>query len=185
MEELFGNVTNLVYNLGPIFGFLLIFVESIIPILPLATFIALNVIAFGSFIGFLISWIATIVGCMFMFFLCRKLSSKFNKHFKKNKKIMNIKKEIESISFSNLVLLMAIPFTPAFAINIAGGLSDINYKKYFFSLLIGKIPMVYFWAFIGKTLSESITDIYTLLQICLMLILALLVSKVANKYLRF
>ena len=184
MEGLINSITNLVYNLGPLFGFILIFLESMIPILPLAAFIALNVAAFGSTVGFMISYIGTILGCIFMFFLCRKLKDIFMKKFKNNRKIMQIEKRISKISFSNLVLIMAIPFTPAFALNIAGGLSTIDSKKYISALLIGKIPMTYFWCFIGKTLSESMTDIYTILQICIMLILALLVSKIANKFLR-
>ena len=50
--------------------------------------------------------------------------------------------------------------------------------------MIGKIPMVYFWGFIGKSLIESITDPYTLAQIAVMLILAYLASKVANKFIK-
>ena len=48
--------------------------------------------------------------------------------------------------------------------------------------MIGKLPMVYFWGFIGKSLLESITDPYTIAQIVFMIILAYLVSKVVNKF---
>lgn len=188
MEQLITQVvdfiTNIMTNFGYISGFFLIILESMIPILPLGVFVAFNVISFGNVMGFVISWLATVIGCMTMFTICRRLREWFNKKYKKNKEIGKFRKKINKISYSNLVLLMAIPFTPAFAINIGAGLSDINYKKFFSALIIGKIPMIYFWGFIGKSFLESMTDISTLVQICSMLILALLVSKIANKYMK-
>ena len=177
-------ITNIMSNLGIFSGVFLIILESMIPIFPLAVFIALNVITFGPVLGFLISWISTVIGCMIAFFLCRKLREKFDKKYKDNKQINKFKKYICKMSYSNLVILIAVPFTPAFAINIGAGLSEISPKKYFSALMIGKIPMVYFWGFIGKSLIESITDPYTLAQIAVMLILAYLASKVANKFIK-
>lgn len=184
ITEAVDYITNLMSGLGLFSGFFLIILESIIPILPLAVFIAVNVISFGPVLGFLVSWIATVVGCMISFFVCRKLSEKFERKYKDNKNINKFKKYIGKLSYSNLVILLAVPFTPAFAINIGAGLSDIDYKRYFSALMIGKIPMVYFWGFIGKSLLESITDPYTLAQIIVMLILAYLASKVVNKFIK-
>ena len=47
-------ITNIMSNLGIFSGVFLIILESMIPILPLAVFIALNVITFGPVLGFLI-----------------------------------------------------------------------------------------------------------------------------------
>ena len=184
ITDIINSVTNVMGDLGVLSGFILIILESMLPILPLAVFIALNVITFGNVIGFAISWIATIIGCMLMFFICRKLKDWFYKRYKKDEKVGKLRKRINNISYSSLVLLVAIPFTPAFAVNIAGGLSDIDAKKYFSALIIGKLPMVYFWGFIGKSFIESMTDVSTIVQILFMLVLAFLVSKVANKYLK-
>ena len=73
ITELIDKITGLMGSMGFISGFLLIMLESMIPILPLAVFIALNIMTFGSLFGFLISWIATVIGCMISFTLCRKL----------------------------------------------------------------------------------------------------------------
>ena len=182
ITEVVNLVTESMSSLGFISGFLLIVIESMIPILPLAVFIALNVITFGSFWGFILSWSATIIGCMIAILICRKLKDKFEKKFKNNKAITKFKKYINKLSYTNLVILFSVPFTPAFAINIGAGLSDIESKKFFSALVIGKIPMIYFWGFIGKSLLESITDPYTIAQIVFMIVLAYLVSKVVNKF---
>lgn len=83
-----------------------------------------------------------------------------------------------------MVILFAVPFTPAFAVNIGAGLSDISPKRYFIALLIGKIPMIYFWGFIGKSLLESISDPFTIAQITAMLVLAYFASKVVNNFIK-
>ncbi|MBQ9024190.1 MAG: TVP38/TMEM64 family protein [Bacilli bacterium] len=188
MESLITNavdsITNLMSNFGVISGVLLIMIESILPILPLGVFIALNVITFGEVTGFIISWISTVIGCMLAFSICRKLKEKFDKKYRKDSKVKKFRKKIDKLSLSSLVLIIAVPFTPAFAINIGAGLSNIDPKRYLLALLIGKLPMVFFWGFIGKSFLESISDPYTMAQIIVMLILAYLVSKVINNFIK-
>lgn len=166
------------------FGFFVIILESIIPILPLALFIAINMIVFGNLVGFIISWIATTIGCSISFFIFRKgLSKKIYKNIDnkpKTKKLMNI---VSNISFSKLVVIMAIPFTPAFSINIGAGLSKMEYKKFLLATIIAKISVVYFWGFIGTTLVESLTDIGVLIKLIFILFIAFLLSKIViNKF---
>lgn len=180
-------VTTVVLNLisiGPIGGILLILIESIIPVLPLSVFITLNIVSYGNVLGFLISWISTIIGCTCSFYLFRYFfSNKLYKFIKKkdSEKLNSLMKSISNISFSNLVILMAIPFTPAFLVNIASGLSKVNYKKFFFSLLIGKAAMTYFWGYVGTTLLESITDIDVLIKLALLMAATFFASKLFEK----
>ncbi len=184
ISQIIEYLTNLMTSFGILSGFILIILESIIPVLPLSVFIAINVISFGSLFGFIVSWIATVIGCMISFFCSRKLREKFDKRYGSKPNVMKFKKYIGKISYTNLVLLIAMPFTPAFAVNIGAGLSDIDQKKYFSALMVGKIPMVYFWGFIGKSFLESISDPYVIAQIIVMLILAYLASKVINKFIK-
>ena len=65
----------LMTSYGLVFGILLIMLESILPVLPLSVFITLNVASYGDFLGILISWSATIIGCSLSFFLFRKVFS--------------------------------------------------------------------------------------------------------------
>ena len=54
--------TNFISSGGILFGFLLVLIESFLPVLPLAVFVALNTNAFGPVVGISISWIATCTG---------------------------------------------------------------------------------------------------------------------------
>ncbi len=184
VESLKEFVINNNMYLGLLIGIFIIIIESIIPIIPIAVFIALNILVFGNVTGFLMSWIATILGCSLSFLIFRKgLSRSVYKNIEnkpRTKRLMNI---ISGISFSKLVIIMAIPFTPAFSINIGAGLSKMNYKKFLLALLISKVSLVYFWGFIGTTLMESITDITVIIKLLFILLIAFILSKfVINKF---
>lgn len=187
IDNFVTNSTAWLISFGPIAGVILILLESIIPILPLSVFITLNVVSFGHVFGFLISWLATISGCMLSFILFRKcFQNKVYKFINKkdSERLKKIMKTITTISFSNLVVLIALPFSPAFLINIAGGISKIKVEKFFLATIIGKIIMVYFWGYIGTSLLESLSDITILVRVVVLLIIAFLFSKIVEKSLR-
>lgn len=186
MQEIIDSIVNFaVSNLqsyGIVFGAFLILLESIIPALPLGVFIALNMMAFGNVVGFILSWIFTIIGCITSYMIFKKLSGKrLERVYKKYPKIDNLKNKIKNMKFSTFVLIIALPFSPAFLINIAAGLTKMNFKKFVFGLLVGKVSIIYFWGFISKSLLESITDIKTIITVFTMLGISYIISKLVNK----
>lgn len=189
MEAILGEVVTYIQNfvqynnifLSIFVGMFVISLESIIPALPLSVFIAINTIAFGSIVGFIISWIATIIGCSVSFFLCRKLRKIAKEKIKKEGKIIAFIDKIDCISFSNLFLILAMPFTPAFSINIAAGLSKMHYKKYFFALLFSKAFIVFFWGYVGSNIMTNITNIGLMIEMILLIVLLFIMSKIVTK----
>ena len=150
--------TNFISSGGLLFGFFIVYIECLIPVLPLSVFIALNVNAFGFFI------------------LTKKFMSKRLYNKIKNKIDM-----FRDISFSKLVLVITVPFTPSFLINLLAGLSKMPKEKFFLGLLVGKIFTIIFWGYIGKTLIESLTDIKALIYIGITLVVAYIISKIVTK----
>lgn len=175
----FVSNNNIILSLG--MGIFAIILESIIPILPLAVFIAINIIAFGNIVGFTISFLATVMGCSISFFIFRKFKDLIQKKLKKDSKILNFINKINDLKFSSLTLILAMPFTPAFSINIAAGLSNMKYKKYLLALLISKLFMVYFWGYVGNTILENITDISLMIKLGIMILTIFIVSKIVTK----
>ena len=175
-------ITSALQQFGIPFGIFLIILESIIPALPLGVFIAFNMTAFGGMLGFMISWISTCVGCLLSYFFFSKLFSKFLiKKAEKKKKLDKVVNRVMNINFSKLVLIVALPFTPAFLVNIACGLVKVNFKKFLLAILIGKISIVYFWGFVGKSLLQSITDIKTIIIVIMLLSITYILSKIISK----
>lgn len=189
MEAILNDIINVIKTFvetSPLFisliiGFGIIILESIIPVLPLSVFVAINVIAFGSIPALIISWIGTTIGCSLSYLIFRKIRKKAYNHLYNHLNIINFINKVDRISFPSLVCLLAMPFTPAFTVNIAAGLSEMKYGKYLKALLCSKIFMVYFWVFIAHTFLESVTNIWTILEIIGLLIGAYIVSKIVDK----
>lgn len=184
IKEIINIIVNTLMNLGPIAGFFLIILESIFPVLPLGVFIGFNILSFGNVGGFILSYVSTLIGCISSFLIFRYLiRDKYAKIIKKKnlKKLEQITKNISNMDFKILVLLITCPFTPAFLINIAAGLSKMNIKKYLPALLIGKLFIVYFWGYIGTGLIKSIENPIILIKIFVIMLLAYLISHIISK----
>ncbi len=177
-------ITNILKSYGIVSGILLVLLESVIPALPLGVFITLNINAYGLIIGIIISWLGTCLGCYLSYSLFKYLSVKVLDKKVKNFKLKKMVKSIKKISFSNLVVLISLPFTPAFLINIACGLAEMSKKKFISAILIGKVSITIFWGCIGKSLLESITDIKTIMIISIFILIAYIVSKIVSKKLK-
>lgn len=181
-------IEELVRSLGawsPIISCLLILCESMLPVLPLFVFITINFMAFGYFIGFIISWIFTCLGCFLSYYLVKKNFGKwFSKKQNDFKLIEDMVVYVKKLEIPTLAAFISCPFTPAFAINIAAGLCNIKFKKFAISILIGKIFMVYFWGFIGLGLLESFKEPVVLIKVLIMVLLAYLASVIINKIIK-
>ncbi len=180
-------LTNFLLSIG-IWGYVLacflIVIESIVPILPLSVFITILFYKFGTVIGFLLSYIFTILGCLMSYKIFNsKVKVLFDKYIdKKNKKqLRRIMRSLKKIKFESLCLIIAIPFTPAYLVNIAAGLSGMEKRKYIFALLIGKVFLVLFWGIIGTSLINSVKNPINFVYIFISLIVCFVISKLVNK----
>lgn len=182
-----GIMSFIEYNgvVGAFVGCFLILIESIFPVLPLVAFITINFLVFGKLIGFLLSWIFTILGCIMSYLIFRKgFGNKFEKLTEDKEKLKKYKHLFKNISVSELVLLIAMPFTPAFMVNIAAGLVKMDFKKYLVGLIIGKISLVYFWGFVGTSFIDSFKNPVILVKIALLLLASYIVTILVNKVLK-
>ena len=183
INQIINSTVEIIKHTGPLAGFLIIILESIIPVLPLAVFIALNNMVFGPLLGFVISWLATIIGCMIAFYAFRLGFSKIlYRNIRIDGKAQQIIKFINKISFTQLTLLTALPFAPAFLINISAGLANISARRFLLSILIGKLSIVYFWGYIGTSFLESVSNPKIIIQIAIILGITYIISLLVQKY---
>ena len=189
MSELFNSFYIFIMNTidalgvyGPLLGSLFIILESIIPPLPLFVFITINFVAFGKVLGFIISWICTCIGCILSYYLVKKLFRNWvvNKIKDVNllTKCMNY---VENLSLTQVTMILSIPFTPAFMVNIAAGLCNMNFKKFLTTTVISKIFLVYFWGIVGTGLLESFHNPTSLITVVVMIVIAYILSIVIKK----
>lgn len=176
--------TEVISNGGILFGMLLIMIESFIPVLPLSVFIALNTHTFGLLPGILMSWVSTCIGCYISYLIFYYVSNNIIYKYLSKKTRNKIDKAVDkfqNISLANLTVIITLPFTPAFLINILAGVSGMSKKKYIVAVVIGKIFMISFWGYIGKSFVESMTDISAIIVMSIMIIIAYALSKLIGK----
>ncbi len=169
-------------SLGPAAGFFLIVLESIIPVLPLGVFIAMNVEAFGPFAAYIISYFATVVGCILSYYLFRTLlANYFERKIATKEHLLKASNRIKNISFSQLVLILSMPFTPASLVNALAGINKMGALKFSASILVGKVFDIFFWVFVGASFKESFENPKIMIMIISMLLVAYITSKLISK----
>jgi uncharacterized membrane protein YdjX (TVP38/TMEM64 family) len=139
--------------LGP-FGFLVgiltTFIEALIPPLPLALLVTINVLHFGFLLGYVLSYIGTVLGSFCVFLIFERLDRKFmSKVIEKHTRFKSLLHWIHEKGVFPLFVLLTFPFTPSVIVGILAALAEIDRKKYFFALLGGKLIMVFSLSFIG------------------------------------
>ena len=184
MKNFDGWLNEFLLNLGvwaPILASILIVVEAVLAFLPLFVFVTVNILVLGSIAGGILSWILTVIGSFLAFLLFRKGFSKlFDKHINKGK-VKKFMKLVDKLKFTQLVLIISIPFAPSFFINVGAGLSRINARKYLYSLLVGKVLTVMYCGILGTSLKEALTNPSALIKIVVLMGSAYLFSLIVSK----
>lgn len=144
--------------LGPIVGFLLPFIESFLPFLPLVVFVVANASAYGLLWGFLLTWTATVAGSYCVFLLVRYFrDTAFVRRFTE-KRLHKLIHWVDTNGLSPLFVLICLPFTPSVLVNVVAGISNIKKVNYFIVLFAGKCVMILFISYIGYDLRELLTN---------------------------
>jgi len=186
--ELMKKIIDIIQNSGPsgvIFACALMSVESIIPMIPLVALITINMMILGKVVGFFVSWFFTVLGCIMSYFIFKKgFGNKFDKLTEDKQTINKYKKVIRNIPFPTLVLIIAMPLTPAFVVNIVAGLLKMDFKKFVIALMIGKLSMVYFLGYFGYSFVESISNPILLVKVVIVMVLIYGGCYIINKFLK-
>ncbi|MGG0644232.1 TVP38/TMEM64 family protein [Sporosarcina gallistercoris] len=144
---------------GPFLGILLPFIESFLPFLPLFVFVFANSAAYGLWLGFILSWVGTVVGSYVVFLIIRKYGqSRLLNFITKHKKVKKLILWVESNGFGPLFLFLCFPFTPSALVNLVAGLSNMRKTYYLMILMAGKFVMIFMISFVGYDLKALLTQ---------------------------
>lgn len=143
--------------LGPLLGIGLPMVEALIPALPLILFVMANAVAFGFWLGFLYSWLGSVLGALIVFSVIRRFGrSRFFSFVNKHPKVRKAMGWIERKGFAPIFILFCFPFTPSALINVVAGLSRISRRQFVLALALGKLVMILILSYIGHDLASFI-----------------------------
>lgn len=167
---------------GGVICCLLILVEPLLPFLPMFIFVTINLLVFGYVIGFMLSYIFAVLGCLLFYVVVSKLFRNKAYRFYKDKKNLNkLMEKYKNMKFETLTTIISLPFTPGVMINGLAALSGMPLKKYMTAEIIAKIFITIFWGFMGVSLIKCLKDPKYLIIIFVMLISGYIISKIVNR----
>lgn len=113
------------------------------------------------------------------------IQGKFDKLTEDKQMLNKFMTKFNNISLGELIILTSIPFAPAFLINIAAGLSKMQFKKFCTAIFIGKIILVYYWGYIGVNLIDSFNNPISLIKIIVITLITYFISKILSNKFKF
>jgi|LGOV01.1.fsa_nt_gb uncharacterized membrane protein YdjX (TVP38/TMEM64 family) len=117
--------------------------ETLVPVLPLFLMLAFNILSYGIFVGYLFTYIGTSIGTIIIFFIMRYLSS--NKLGEKRKNLPKVQAYMNWIENTHPILhiiVLMIPFSPAYLINYSMGLSKMKFSTFLIITLVSRAIML-------------------------------------------
>ena len=108
----------------------------------------------------------------------------WNNYTKDNETEHRYIKILRNLSTGKMLLIVALPFTPAFAVNIAAGILKIDIKKYLTAILFGKISLVIYSAYIGTSFVEGLSNPIILLNLVILIFIIYILFLIVKKLLK-
>lgn len=178
----------LLYNFGQykvlaaIIGFILIIIETFIPVLPLIAIIVANAYILGVWKGFFISWIASCVASIGLYYISNKFSKiDILQKYHKNKKVLNIVRWVKKQGFNSIFIAYVCPFIPDFLVSISSGFAGIDFKDYVLGMISGKFVMFLFISYMGKDIDTLIYNPQKIMLLTVTIIISWIVGKNINR----
>jgi len=130
-----------------------VIVQTFFPVVPFVLLAGANVLAFGFWLGFAISWIGAVLAALTNFLLARYVGREWaEKRMEHHSFVKNLNRYAETKGFIVILFARWIPILPSSAVNTAAGISKVPFRAFLFATLIGKGPAVLFESLLGHYL---------------------------------
>lgn len=146
-------------NFGYVLGFLLPFIESFIPVLPLFVFVFVNVDTFGLFLGIIVSWLGTFLGSFVVFLIVRAFANTNVMDKVKNRK--DVRKFLNFVNkqgVTPIFIMLCFPFTPSALMNVVAGLSKMKVRTFFLVLAVSNLIAMALTGVLGRDMHSILSS---------------------------
>lgn len=150
--ELFSNrerVRRLVESsrgLAPVVYVLLLVAQAVLAPLPAPVVAAAGGYAFGTFKGFLLTWLGALLGGAASFWISRLLG---RRSVARSERIKKLDRNIERHGALVIFLLRLVPLISFDAISYAAGLSGLSFWKFLAATALGIVPGTFVFVYMG------------------------------------
>ncbi|MEG0313961.1 MAG: VTT domain-containing protein [Erysipelotrichaceae bacterium] len=166
-------------EIGPFVPISLAFIESLLPVLPLALIVNLNIQLDGIMIGIIYSYIGSLLGSILVYLFFNYLSNTcLRTKIVKIKGVNTFLNKLETISTFYLIILLSTLIVPSSLVNISIALSNYPRSKFLLVLCISKFISI---SIMGIGGTAIIMRPYTIIIIAIILIVHWYYKRYINK----
>ncbi|MGO4548225.1 TVP38/TMEM64 family protein [Paenibacillus sp. 2TAB23] len=149
-------------------------VTAAIPFFPFGLLAAIIGAQYGPIWGSLINVTCSTIAAALTFWAVRRLLQNWGRSFiAKSKRMDRFMLFFERNAFMAVFIARLIPFVPAQAVNVASAISQMPIGSFVLATLIGKIPVMFVFAFMGDQIFSSLSNV--LITGCIYLLFLLMV----------
>lgn len=176
-------------QLGPWAILIYIIAYTIRPIVffPSSIMTPLSALLFGPYLGWIFTYIGETFSATVAFFIAKYFGKDLIAKFEKQNQekggkttanfILKYKERLEKNGFETVIFLRLVPLFPFDFVNYACGLSDISYRTYLIATMIGVIPGLTAYIFLGGSLMNPYFILPTIILFVLLTVLARYLRK--------
>ena len=168
--------------LNPVVGLIGAGVEAFLPVLPLTGIVTLNVLAYGFWWGYILSYLGTVIGSTLLFFAIRRVFiGPMHRRAQKSQCWRKIMEKIQKKGFTPIFLLYFFPFTPSFFVSAGAAITEVDTYKFLAALVAGKLVMIYILSSIGFHLTDMLArPVRSILILLVIAIIWVVLEKVVK-----
>ena len=175
-----GKVLRSYGKYSPLIFIILYSLKPLILVIPTSAMSILAGRLFGPWLAFIYTMLSCFFSSTIAFYLARYLGKDFVDKLLKGKSL-KFENDIEKYGFQIMFLMrlsFVFPFDP---LSYAAGLSRMKYKDFILGTMIGIIPEMFAYSFIGKHLEKPFS-VAVILPIVAVVIIAVIASSLYKKH---
>jgi uncharacterized membrane protein YdjX (TVP38/TMEM64 family) len=132
---------------------LAIIVQTFFPVVPFVLLAGANVLVFGLWLGFMVSWVGAVLAAMANFLLARYVGKEWaEKKMGHHSFVQKLNRYAETKGFIIILFARWIPILPSGAVNTAAGISRVPFSIFLAATILGKGPSILFESVLGHYL---------------------------------
>lgn len=167
--------------LAIIAGFIIIGLETFLPVLPLVAIVMANAFVLGMWLGFLVSWSGSAIASMLLYYLANKGSKiYFFERYKLSNKTQKVIEWIKRQGFNTIFISYACPFIPDFLITITSGFAGLDFKNFGSGMVCGKFVMFLLISYVGQDIVGFFSNPIKILSLLMAITLSWTIGKNIN-----
>jgi uncharacterized membrane protein YdjX (TVP38/TMEM64 family) len=160
-------------DMGLIAGLIYIIAYALRPLIffPTSIMTPLAAILFGPYLGWIFAYIGESFSAAVAFFAGRYFGRSFVENHE-NEFLKKYDKKLSENGFETILFLRFVPLFPFDFVNYSGGLSGITFKDYILGTMLGIIPGLTAYIFLGGAIMNPWLIIPTILSFLLLTLIA-------------